>query len=306
VIIQSSVVYLVLPCTLLVFAIGYYLGAVRVKDERQDIMKTLSTILQSADELSHNVGSHNSELSVIEQTVEGIEVATELGETELGDMHQRLLGHISSVISANKKLEDDLVCSRYTLDQQARELDRTREEARTDELSQLGNRKAFDESLNYRLSKWKRHGNCFALILIDVDRFKWINDTHGHQAGDRVVSGVGQLLRDNLTPDDFLARYGGDEFALLIESKDREATLDTAERIRAAAESQNFSATGHGERVAITFSMGLAIVRKGDTVESLFSRADTALYESKSAGRNCVRSEAAPGNTGHAEAVLAS
>lgn len=298
VIAQPYAVYLVLLSTMLIFAIGYYLGSVRVKDERETVLKTLSTILQTADELSHNVDTHNTELVDMERTVEDLDVSTELGQVQ-----KLLLGHITKVISTNRKLEDDLVCSRYMLDQQARELDRTREEARTDELSQLGNRKAFNEELNYRLSKWKRQGTRFALVLIDIDRFKWINDTHGHEAGDRVVSGVGELLRNCLPADDCVARYGGDEFALLLESEDRESAIETAERIRAAAETQGFSASGHGERVAITFSLGLAIVREGDTVESLFHRADGALYEAKSAGRNRLRIEAEQEKVGHVEAV---
>ena len=222
----------------------------------------------------------------------------------MGHVRQLLLGHIASVITANKKLEDDLVCTRYTVDQQARELDRTHEEARTDELSRLGNRKAFDEALNYRLSRWKRQGDRFALVLIDVDRFKWINDTHGHQAGDRVVSGVGELLRSFLPEDrDCVARYGGDEFTILLECEERASVIEIAQQILAAPETHDFSAAGDGERVAITFSMGVAIVRDRDTVESLFRRADDALYEAKSAGRNCLRVEPEPEEVEHVETV---
>jgi diguanylate cyclase len=272
---------------MLIFAIGYYLGSARVKHERKIVLKTLSTILQSADELSHNVDSHNIELAAIERTVEDLDVPTVMQK-----MHQLLLGRINNVISSNKQLKDDLICARYTLDQQARELDQTREEARTDELSQVGNRRAFDEAINYRLSKSKRHGDRFALLVIDVDHFKRINDTHGHEAGDRVVRGVGGTLKECLSPDDFVARCGGDEFAILLESEDRESTIKIAENIRSSADTQDFSTTGHGERVAITFSLGLAFVREGDTVESLFRRADATLYQAKRAGRNCLRVEA--------------
>lgn len=224
VLVQSYAVYLVLPCTMLIFCIGYYLGSVRVKDERESILRSLSAILQSADELSR-----------------------------------------------------------------------------------LGNRKAFDEALNYRISRWKRQGDRFALIVIDVDRFKWINDTHGHQAGDRVVSGVGELLRSFLPEDrDCVVRYGGDEFTILLECEDRASVIEIAEQILAAAETQDFSAAGHGERVAITFSMGMAVVRERDTFETLFRRADNALYQAKSAGRNCLRVESEAEEVEHVETVLTS
>lgn len=285
-VIQSFAPYLVLPCTLAIFGIGYYLGRVRVKHERQLVMKALTKIIDNADELSHDVDCHNNKLAAMEQQVEDLHVSGEMAE-----MQQLLLGHISKVVSSNRKLEDDLNCARYKLETQAHELDRTRQEARTDQLSQLNNRKAFDEALVFWLSSHNREDKDFALVLIDVDHFKWINDTHGHKAGDDVVSGVGALLKKHLRPNDFIARYGGDEFAILLDIPVLEAAMTAAERIRAAAESENFSAAGYGERIAITFSMGLAMVRDGDSVESLFKRADGALYQAKEAGRNCLRGD---------------
>jgi diguanylate cyclase (GGDEF)-like protein len=106
---------------------------------------------------------------------------------------------------------------------------------------------------------------------------------------------VGELLRSFLPEDrDCVARYGGDEFTILLVCEDRASVIEVAEQILASAETQDFSAAGHGERVAITFSMGLAIVRERDTVETLFHRADAALYEAKSAGSNCRCVESQP------------
>ncbi len=285
--IESYAAYLVLPSMILIFMIGYYLGSFRVKHERAVVLKSLSTILQCAGELSHEVDSHNTELEDMGRTVEDLDASNELGKVQ-----NLLLGHINNAISSNKKLEDDLICARYTLETQAQELDKTRKEARTDQLSQVGNRKAFNERLNYRLSKWKRWGSSFVLVIIDVDHFKWVNDTHGHLAGDSVVNGVGTLLTSILRTNDYVARYGGDEFVLLLENEELQSTIALCERIRSAAEMQNFSAASDDERVAITFSLGLAIVQDGDTSESLIRRADAKVYEAKDAGRNCLRSEA--------------
>ncbi len=285
--IESYAAYLVLPSMILIFMIGYYLGSFRVKHERAVVLKSLSTILQCAGELSHEVDSHNTELEDMGRTVEDLDASNELGKVQ-----NLLLGHINNAISSNKKLENDLICARYTLETQAQELDKTRKEARTDQLSQVGNRKAFNERLNYRLSKWKRWGNSFVLVIIDVDHFKWVNDTHGHLAGDSVVNGVATLLTSILRTNDYVARYGGDEFVLLLENEELQSTIALCERIRSAAEMQNFSAASDDERVAITFSLGLAIVQDGDTSESLIRRADAKVYEAKDAGRNCLRSEA--------------
>ncbi len=289
--IESYAAYLVLPSMLLIFSIGYYLGSYRVKHERAIVLQSLSTILQCAGELSRDVDSHNTELEDMGRTVEDLDASSELGPVQ-----ELLMDHINNAITSNKKLEDDLVCARYTLDTQAQELDKTRKEARTDQLSQVGNRKAFNEALNYRLSKWKRQGDHFVLVMIDVDHFKWVNDTHGHQAGDSVVNGVGALLMSFLRTEDYVARYGGDEFVLLLKNDDLPSTIALCERIRSAAITQNFSAASDKERVAITFSMGLAVMQEGDTAESLIRRADEKVYEAKNAGRNCLRAEAEPRN----------
>jgi len=281
---QSFAVYLALPCTLLIFAIGYYLGRTRVKHEREAVLNALASMLKSADQLSHDVGSHNNELADMGKSVEHLDVSVEMNQVQ-----KVLLGHIKEVISSNVKLEDDLTCARYDLAKQAQELDITRAEARTDELSHVGNRKAFDEAFQYWLSKWSRKGEYFALVISDIDHFKWINDTHGHAAGDRVVVGVGAILREFMGKKHFVARYGGDEFVLLLACNDRQATIELAIQIRESAEQQNFSAAGDGGRVAITLSTGMAFVREGDTAESLFRRADAKLYAAKQAGRNCLR-----------------
>ena len=244
-------------------------------------MDALRSVLKSADELSSGVDAHNRDLATVERRVEEIEVPEDFEEVQLVIIEQ-----ISEVIQANRKLEDDLVFTRYELQQQERELDRTRMEARTDELSGVGNRKAFEEHLPFMLSTYKRNGESFALVLLDVDHFKWINDTHGHQSGDQVVMILGRTLKDLLRPRDYVARYGGDEFAIMLAEVDLNAAIKAAQRIRVEVERTNFDCGLNGARVAVTFSMGLALVSDADTPETLLKKADQALYQSKHRGRN--------------------
>jgi diguanylate cyclase len=129
----------------------------------------------------------------------------------------------------------------------------------------------------------------FSLIICDVDRFKWINDTHGHQAGDRVIDELGQLLSELIRATDFVGRLGGDEFALLFCEIDLQAACTVGNRVREIVEQRNFNLVYEGERVAVTLSMGLATVRADDTSETIIARADKALYESKRGGRNQLR-----------------
>ncbi len=123
-------------------------------------------------------------------------------------------------------------------------------------------------------------------MLADVDHFKRINDTHGHQSGDKVVSRIGQTLKQLCRDHDHIARYGGDEFAIILMKVGREQAESAAARIRTAIEQTNFSVGGNGGRISVTFSMGMSFPTKTDTVEGIISRSDRALYESKRRGRN--------------------
>jgi diguanylate cyclase len=245
------------------------------------MLKTLVSLVQSTEKLTTDVDTHNSELKHVGRTVEDLKLTGELEEIQ-----HVLLDQIFTVIESNHRLEDDLICARYRLEEQARELDRTRAEARCDTVSGLSNRKALDESLHYLLLEHKRHGQPFALALADVDRFKWINDTHGHTAGDRVIRQVGDLLKQCVRTGDHVARFGGDEFAVLLPQTEAGIAAKIADRIRRVIERHNFDVGIVDERVAVTFSMGLATARSGDTADSLIERADRSLYRSKHSGRN--------------------
>lgn len=271
----------VLPSIMISVLLGFILGRALGKHERRITLQALVKMLESAETLSNEVDSHNSDLAHVGRTVSDIS-----NSAETTQIQQALLVKISEVIKSNQKLEDDLVCARYTLEHQAQELDRTRREARTDGLSGVANRKDFDATLKYWLSKAKRRKEQFALLLIDVDHFKWINDTHGHAAGDRVVAGVGKFFRDRVRDTDYVARYGGDEFVILIANVDLETAVRVAEQIRLEGERTNFQCGAYEARIAVTFSLGLATSRADDCATDLIERADSALYKAKQGGRN--------------------
>lgn len=289
---MNAIVYLliwVLPAVVATLLFGAYVGynfALRrhgkqIEQERQTTLEALQSVLSSAEQLTTDVDSHNNELKSV-----GREVHVMHANGDYEQVKEVLLQQISSVLEANRRLEHDLVCTRYRLEEQAQELDRTRLEARMDTLSGVGNRKAFDESLKFMLSKFGRHRVPFALLLIDVDHFKWINDTHGHQSGDEVVNRLGQTFKSAIRPGDIVARFGGDEFAVLLHGVDQKAGAMVAQRIRDKVERTNFDLGIHDARIAVTISMGLAVCAPDDTEESLLKKADAALYRSKEGGRN--------------------
>ncbi len=270
--------------------IGFYLGSTakpqtKPVDNRREAatLNVLSNVLAAAEQLNQEMGTHSTEIQAVGRHLTGMKV-----DDSLREVQQTLLGEVSAVLESNKQLEDDLNYARLRIEEQAAELDRTRREARTDPLSGVANRKGFDEKLQMMLGAYKRQGKRFVLVLADVDHFKWINDTHGHSAGDQVVKQVGEFLRGCLRDDDSVARFGGDEFALILANVDLDAGAAVAERIRATVSKNNFGLRIGQEQAAVTFSIGVAAPWDGATPEALLDHADQALYRAKESGRNKV------------------
>ncbi len=161
-------------------------------------------------------------------------------------------------------------------------------QALTDDLTGLANRRHGAHELERSVALATRHGHLLALARVDVDHFKQINDTYGHQTGDRVLAEVARRLAAAVRGGDELARWGGDEFVALLPDTDREGALRAAERLRAAVAATPLPVNG-GE-VAVTISVGWAHWA-GDTPDDLLARADRSLYQAKDMGRNAVRPE---------------
>ena len=155
--------------------------------------------------------------------------------------------------------------------------------AETDKLTGLYNRFRLDEVLERETERSRRYNNTLALILLDMDKFKLVNDTFGHQEGDRLLIQTAEILLRKSRKSDTVGRWGGEEFLIVCPMSDREAVISHAEKIRKAVEENPLPEIGK-----TTVSCGTAVFRSGDTVDSLVSRADKALYLAKANGRNCV------------------
>jgi len=169
---------------------------------------------------------------------------------------------------------------------------RVASQATTDSLTGLANRWTFDEELALEWRRAERVGDPLALILLDIDDFKAINDGHGHQAGDEVLRKVGEVLAASVRQVDLAARYGGEEFAVIVPETDLEGAIDLAERLRVALGSEVIELQ-NGTRLSVTASFGTAV--KGDLSggERLVAVADDRLYEAKRAGKDRVAPEPA-------------
>ncbi|NOY72993.1 MAG: GGDEF domain-containing protein [Gammaproteobacteria bacterium] len=156
-----------------------------------------------------------------------------------------------------------------------------------DPLTGIHNRAAMNTSLTREVDLARRHQTPLSLIVIDLDYFKRINDTLGHDAGDQVLQHVANTLLDTIRGSDMVFRFGGEEFAILLTNTDKKGAMQLAQRIRRAIEKNAIKL--NEEKIISTASLGAACLSADDSEKSLFQKADKALYAAKAAGRNCIR-----------------
>ncbi|MEP7706131.1 diguanylate cyclase [Paraglaciecola sp. 25GB23A] len=158
--------------------------------------------------------------------------------------------------------------------------------ALTDELTQIANRRSFIESVNAEISRCSRIKANMAFLVLDIDYFKHVNDTYGHQAGDTVLISMSQLIKTLLRDYDTFGRLGGEEFGIFLSETDSQTAVEVAERIRTKIMQHKIAVEGHD--ITITVSIGIAIPAALVKFESIYKRADVALYQAKNSGRNKV------------------
>jgi diguanylate cyclase (GGDEF)-like protein len=207
-----------------------------------------------------------------------------------GDFSQRVafMGEFSEAFNS---MVVALEAARSELGQRNEELQRLalqlEELATHDPLTGAFNRRKLNELTAAEISRAQRYGQPLSLFILDIDHFKDVNDTHGHEAGDAVLVALADLLRAGIRATDSLARWGGEEFVVLSPAIGLPETATLAERLRATLAAREFDAVGQ-----VTASFGVADYHSGDTADSLFARADQALYRAKDGGRDRV--EVAP------------
>jgi len=173
-------------------------------------------------------------------------------------------------------------------------LHQVRAEALTDSLTGVGNRRCFELKLVEQSKAALKAGSDLCLVMIDIDHFKRFNDTYGHKVGDQVLKVVGFQLKAAVGSDEVPARYGGEEFALILPNCALDQASQRAEQLRQTLASQYLRNKSTGENFGqVTVSIGIAIYRANEPLEDFVTRADSALYEAKHAGRNRVVAEAA-------------
>ena len=216
---------------------------------------------------------------VLENHLEGLLGTMDQHQKQRDAREQEVAGRLKSLAERVAHMEQEALGYREHLEEQ-------RQKALIDPLTGLPNRAAWTERLEHEIAQWQQHGNTLSLAMLDLDHFKRINDNYGHLAGDKVLKIIATVLRKRLRGSDFIARFGGEEFVLLLPATPPAVGTKLLETLRASIEACPFHFKG--ERVTITVSMGLAAFRPGEHSDLVLKRADQALYRAKNAGRNRV------------------
>jgi diguanylate cyclase len=216
---------------------------------------------------------------VLENHLEGLLGTMDQHQKQRDEREQEVAARLHSLAERVAHMEQEAQGYREHLEEQ-------RQKALVDPLTGLPNRAAWSERLDHEVKQWQQHGNSLLLAMLDLDHFKRINDNYGHLAGDKVLKIIASVLRKRLRGTDFIARFGGEEFVLLMPSTVPAAGLKLLESLRASIEACPFHFKG--EPVTITVSIGMTAFRPGEHGDQVLKRADQALYRAKNAGRNRV------------------
>jgi diguanylate cyclase len=236
-------------------------------------------ILARLQELTHKVAAE------VDQHSECVEEINAQLRSSPQHNEEEVITAVAQLIEANHRMQRELQAAEERLQAQARQIETQALEARTDPLTRVANRRAFDDEFRRCHERWVQQGIPTTLLLLDVDHFKRFNDTLGHQAGDDALRHVADVLKRTVGEVALIARYGGEEFAVLFPNLTADAAIPYCERARQAIASARLMIDEREYR--LTVSMGVAQWRPEETECDLLRRADEALYASKNAGRNC-------------------
>ncbi len=230
------------------------------------------------------------ELDHLGQTIEAMAGHLELSREHSEQAHRELEAGQQELELRVQKRTAELLAANDKLREEIRERERIetvlQQTARTDYLTQLPNRRAMIQILDKEAARYQRATHPFSLVLLDIDHFKHINDSFGHDGGDQILVSIAERMRGWMRETDVLARWGGEEFLILLSDTDLASATEQAERLRASIETATFSIQ-HGE-TRITASLGVAGYSQELDIDSCIKDADVALYQAKSGGRNRV------------------
>ena len=269
------------------------LYATYVADLDTQVMQRISGELQRMmSGMAESASRTGSQADVFSAELQGLSVALSKPDGSLlSPVVHQVIASTAQMKEATQALEKEVKQSQQEIHRLKDELTRTRDDSLKDALTGVLNRKGFDQKLSDMLAQPLSEGRTHGLVMLDIDHFKSVNDTHGHVMGDRVLQALGEVLRMLVATEKgcTVARYGGEEFAIMMPDTDLAQCMNLAESVRTHTRAMKIRDRRTKEVVlTVTISGGVAVMHEGDDAHALIARADGALYQSKQAGRDRI------------------
>jgi diguanylate cyclase len=269
--------------------------AIRLKELQLGIDETFGdqqTSLEEQENLSTGVTKEIVEITSILASSDDLATVRQFIDEGFVGIRDRMQGHLERnrerVAKGEKRLLDLTKKLQTIGDESTRlraQVKLERDRSQSDALTGIANRSAYDERIGNEVGRRNRHNRSLSLAVIDIDKFKDVNDKLGHKAGDKVLKKVAEISVSRIRSNDFLARYGGEEFVLILPETSSDQAFRVAEKLREEIAGKGFYYDGR--RVPITVSIGIAEFTGEDSADDVFKRADRAMYAAKQGGRNC-------------------
>lgn len=261
-------------------------------DAKATLKSMMTTFIDRLGDLTESTGEYHNKIEGYTQKIGKADNLTELSHILKDVMHDTRIIQASALRSheellVSKKQADEAEARIRELEQ---ELEQISELVREDQLTGALNRRGLDETVERELKRADRSKVAFSVALLDIDNFKHLNDSLGHQAGDRALQHLTRVIKETLRPADSVGRYGGEEFLIVLPDTDLKSAIEAMQRLQRDLTKKFF--LHNNERILVTFSAGVALRGEGEDAEDLVGRADKAMYKAKLAGKNRV--EAAP------------
>ncbi len=244
----------------------------------------LSHMTNSTDTYQNKVGQYADKLAETEDIaqinilLEGLMKDTHTMQTDIVRSRDSMMQQTAEVEVAQQKIQ-----------QLQAELSQLSEKVSIDQLTGVLNRRGLDEAMLREISRAQRGASSLCVALLDIDNFKHFNDNYGHHVGDTALQHLAKVIQETLRPTDIAARFGGEEFVILLPDTSIDAAIETISRLQRALTKQFF--LGNNERLLITFSAGVALFRQTEEQAAVLNRADQAMYLAKKSGKNRVMTE---------------
>lgn len=247
-----------------------------LSNSKEDVSKYLDMVENS---VAAFIESHSGIASVAEEQRQCLDKAP-------SDSIEKFVTFIEELTSLNRNMSNELDKAQSQINALTEELQEARSVLTTDLLTKVGNRQGFSEDIEPAIEAGADKKLSLVLMMIDVDNFKFLNDEYGYVAGDKVLYFIAQTIKGMIRSADKVYRYGGEEFAVVLNRCDVTQAEAMADKIRAKIDQSHLIYAG--KNVNVTISVGVTIHQQGDTLETLIGRADKALYCAKKSNKNCT------------------